>query len=351
MALSGPAVKVYDLLDADVFGRLMRRPKVLEEDLEARGHQTIVIDEIQKLPGLLDEVHRLIERKKVRFLLTGSSARKLKRGAANLLAGRAWEAQLFPLVTPEIPGFDLDTYLHRGGLPHVYTSGFPDEELASYVNLYLREEIQAEALTRRIEPFARFLDAVGLSNGEELSFEGLASDCGVPARTVQNYVGILEDTLVGFKLAPFLATRKRKAITRAKLYLFDVGVAGSLAQRGRPLRKSEAFGRAFEHFIVGELRAYLSYRRMRLPLQYWRSTSGFEVDAIVGKELAIECKASELVSDKHLRGLRALKEEGLIRRHLVVSLDPEPRVTADGIEIRPWESFLGDLWQDQLLSV
>lgn len=321
----------------------------MEEIINKERPSLLIIDEIQKLPQLLDEVHRLIEKKKTRFLLTGSSARKLKRAGVNLLGGRAWEAALFPLVYPEIPDFDLLKYLHAGGLPHIYTSKEADEELHAYLNLYLKEEIQDEALVRKIEPFARFLDTMGQSSGEELSFEGIASDCGVGAKTVQNYVNVLEDTLMGYRLFPFLKTKKRKAITRSKFFLFDVGVAGALAQRGSFGPKSEAFGRAFEHFIVGEARAFLSYSRLRLTLGYWRSTSGFEVDLLIGDKLAIECKSTSFVTDKHLKGLRALKEEGLVQNFLIVSLDEETRMTDDHIQILPWREFLIRLWNRDFL--
>lgn len=342
-----PNARVYDLLDADVFNRLLREPKLLGE--ESAAPAVIAIDEIQKMPRLLDEVHRLIEKQKRTFLLTGSSARKLKHGAANLLAGRAWEARLFPLTSGEIAEFDLLRYLNRGGLPQVYDSDDFEEELKSYTNLYLREEIQAEALTRNLPAFARFLDAIALSNGEELNYQGLASDCGLPASTVTNYVQILEDTLLGFSVPAFKRTKKRKAITRAKHFLFDVGVTNALCHRGVIQAKSELFGKAFEHFIVMELRAYLSYERKDLELAYWRSTSQFEVDFIVGDELAIEVKSTDLVTDRHLKGLRALKEEkNLVRNFMVVSLDKHPRTTEDGIHIVPWRVFTERLWASEL---
>ena len=338
-----PAAKVYDLLDTEVFTRLVRRPKLLEEE-NPDPNCIIAIDEIQKLPGLLDEVHRLIARNGRRFLLTASSARKLKRGAANLLAGRAWQAALFPLTWHEIPDFDLLVYLNDGGLPHIYGSPDAAEELDSYVSLYLQEEVQAEALTRNIQGFTQFLDAIALSNGEELNYQSLSSDCGVPARTLKNYVEILEDTLVGYRLDAFTATKKRRAITRHKHFLFDIGVVNTLCQRGQIRPKSELFGKAFEHFIINEVRAYVSYRRLRHKLQYWRSTSGFEVDLIIGREQAIEIKSSSLVADKHLKGLRALQEEGQIKFYSLVSLDPVSRTTRDGIRIYPWEDFLRSLW-------
>jgi len=344
-----PEARTYDLLDADVFNRLLREPRLLAEENER--NVIIAIDVIQTLPQLLDEVHRLIERDKRRFVLTGSSARKLKRGASNLLAGRAWETRLFPLTFGELPRFDLTRYLNRGGLPQVYDSDDFAEELKSYSNLYLREEIQAEGLTRNLPAFARFLDAIALSNGEELSYQGLASDCGLPASTVVNYVQILDDTLLGFSVASFKRTKKRKAITRGKHFLFDVGVTNTLCRRGVIQPKSELFGKAFEHFIVLEARAYLSYARRDDELAYWRSTSQFEVDLIIGDRLAIEIKSTDLVGDRHLRGLRALKEEkGLIRDFAVVSLDKHARRTEDGIHIWPWSEFLQRLWSGDLLD-
>lgn len=287
----------------------------------------------------------------MRFVLTGSSARKLKRGAANLLAGRAWEARLFPLTRDELgASFDLITYLNDGGLPDVYGSAHARAELQSYVSLYLREEIQAEALTRNVPAFARFLDAIALSNGQELNYQGLASDCGVAPGTLRSYVEILEDTLIGFTVPGFARTRKRKAIQRAKHYLFDVGVVNALCRRGRIEPRSELFGAAFEQLTMQEVRAYLSYARLDLPMQYWRSTSGFEVDLVLGDDVAIEVKSTALAQDKHLRGLRALAEEGLMRKLIIVSLDEVPRTTSDGIEVLPWGHFLAQLWSGVLVA-
>jgi len=342
-----PAVRLYDLLDAGVLRRLARRPELIGE--ESQPNEVVVIDEVQKLPPLLDEVHRLIEARGTRFLLTGSSARKLRRGGANLLAGRAWTASLLPLASSEIPGFELVRYLNRGGLPFVYQSASPEEELASYVDTYLREEIQAEALTRNLGHFARFLDAIALVNGEELAYQTLASDTGIQAKTIRNYVEILKDTLLGFEVEAFRATKSRKAIARSRFYLFDIGVTNTLCQRGAIREKSELFGKAFEHFIMLELRAYLSYTRSRKALCYWRSTSQFEVDAVVGRDVAIEIKASDAVSDRDLRGLHALREEGLVARYLVVSLDPQPR-RSHGVEIWPWQQFLAELWRGRVIG-
>ena len=346
-------VKVYDLLDADVFARLAKRPKLLGEELSPTNgpfQKLIVIDEIQKLPSLLDEVHRLIESKQMRFLLTGSSARKLKHGGANLLGGRAWEASLFPFTANEITDFNLLRYLNQGGIPHIYLSDEPTEELRSYVNLYLREEIAAESMIRKIDQFARFLDVMALQNGEELHYQGLASDSGVPARTLQNYVQMLEDTLIGFQVPAFQSTKKRKAISRSKFFFFDVGIVNSLAQRGEIHPKSELFGKCFEHFLFMEIRAYLSYRRKQEALQYWRTGTGFEVDCVIGKNLALEFKATDMVTERHLRGLKALREEGMVQNFAIVSTDPVRR-EVDGVTVYPWQEFLTALWSDQLFRI
>jgi predicted AAA+ superfamily ATPase len=339
------SAKIYDLLDADVYNQLLRRPKVIEEALLTDNpEKIIVIDEVQKLPMVLDEVHRIISKYNVRFLLTGSSARKLRHGGANLLAGRAWQAELFALCSQEIPNFDLTTYLNTGGLPAIYATPLAHEELRSYVGTYLKEEVQSEALTRNLPAFAAFLDAIALSNGQEINLESLASDCGVSPMTLKNYLSILDDTLIGFALPGFTKTKKRKAISRAKYYLFDIGLVNHIAGRGVIRPKSELFGRAFEHFVLLEIRAWNSYRRHYKPISYWRSTSQFEVDFIIGNELAIEVKATDLVQDRHLKGLRALREEGLVKEYCVVSCDQEKRVTEDGITIYPWREFLSRLW-------
>jgi predicted AAA+ superfamily ATPase len=341
-----PSAHVYDLLDPVTFQRLLMNPSLISQ--ETSQHDQIVIDEVQKLPQILDEVHRLIFSRNQKFLLTGSSARKLNRRGTNLLAGRAFRADLFPLTSREIPDFDLLKYVNSTGLPEFYGSPLAKDFLHAYVGTYLQEEIQAESLTRNLPAFTRFLEAIALSNGEEMNFASISSDCGVPVRTLAGYLSLLADTLLGFEVPAFVKTAKRKAVSRSKHYLFDIGVVNTLANRGEINYKSELFGRAFEHFIALELRAWLSYTNQRLPLQYWRSTSKFEVDFVIGNSLALEVKGTDLVSDKHLKGIRALKEEGLIHRYGVVSRDPNYRLTNDGIEIWPWKLFLDLLWEMKL---
>lgn len=338
---------VIDLLESRTYRDYLRNPSILSEQ---KLNSIVVVDEIQKLPELLDEVHRLIEKEKLTFLLTGSSARKLKRGGANLLAGRAWWAELFPLTSNEIPDFDLLTYLNRGGLPVIYPSSEYIEELRAYTSLYLKEEIQNEALTRKIVQFAEFIELIALSNGEEINFHSIGSDCGVSPNSIKNYIQILEDTLIAFQLKAFTKTKKRKAIFRSKLYFFDIGVTNSLANRGEIFENSELFGKALEHFIILEVRAFLSYSRKNTKMHYWRSTSKFEVDMILDDKWAIEIKGSKSIHDKHLKGLRALKEEGIIKNFAVISCDQNERKTQDNITIFPWNIFLERLWKGQIID-
>ena len=341
-------IRVYDLLDMQVYRRLLKRPRILEEE-NRKERRIIVIDEIQKYPSLLDEVHRLIEEEKFRFLLTGSSARKLKRKSSNLLGGRAWRADLYPLSWVEISDFDLTKHLNQGGLPTVYTSLDYDEELRNYIGLYLKEEIKNESLTRNVPAFAEFLDAIALSSGEEINYESFSNDLQVSPSSLKNYIEILNDTLVGFPLPGYTKTKKRKAITRAKYYLFDLGVTNALCQRPFIEEKKELFGKAFEHFIILEVRSYIGYLRKDYKMNYWRSTSKFEVDLIVNGKIAIEIKSTELVQDKHLKGLRALKEEQLMERYIIISLDTNIRQTTDSIDILPWETFLKELWNGMII--
>ncbi len=345
--LAGSA-QVIDLLDSRVYLALSARPYELEQMIGARKKDLVVIDEIQRIPELLNEVHRLIENEGLTFLLTGSSARKLRRGQANLLAGRVWQARLFPLCSREIPGFDLERYLRFGGLPAVYLSDYPAEELDAYVNTYLKEEIMAEGLVRRLPPLSRFLNTIAMASGEMLNITSLGSDCQVAPSTVREYLALLEDTLVGFTLPAWTESKKRKAIRTAKFYLFDPGVTHVLAGTESLDRNSNLYGKAFEQFLAMELRSWLSYRRKRSALSYWRSTAGHEVDFIIGSEVGIEVKSSRAIGPEGYRGLVALREEGIVPRLYLVSQDPRAR-ESDGIRALHWADFLDELWAERLL--
>lgn len=342
-------IPIINLLDSGLFLRLSAKPQELESIIQAYAdHSRVVIDEIQRVPMLLNEVHRLIEEQHLRFLLTGSSARRLRQQHTNLLAGRAWEAHLFPLTYAEIPNFDLSRYLQFGGLPPVYLSEYPKEELTAYVHTYLQQEIQMEALVRNIPAFSRFLTVAALTSGQILNFTAIGSDTGISPSTIREYYQILQDTFLGFLVPSWNKSVKRKAISTAKFYLFDLGVKNTLAQIAHIDPVSNLYGAAFEHFIALELTAYLSYRRLHLPLQYWRSTHGHEVDFILGDHIAIEVKATKEVGDKHLKGLQALAEEGVCQKYYLISSDPLPR--KKGLfEILYWQDFLDKLWAGEIL--
>jgi len=346
----------YDLLLSTEYQRLLREPNIVREQCLAAGvdansqRDPIIIDEIQKIPALLDEVHWLMENKGLRFILCGSSARKLKRGHANLLGGRAIRYELYPLVFPEIPGFSLIKALNSGLIPRHYDSAKPKRLIQSYVGDYLKEEIAAEAFTRNIPSFSRFLEVAALSNGEILNYTNIARECGVTSPTVKEYFQILEDTLIGRQLPAFQKRKKRRLVTSPKFYFFDLSPVIHLSRRSKVVPGSELFGRAFEHYIWMEIIAHSSYSELFYPVSYWRTASGFEVDFILGDhEIAIEVKSTELANTTHLKGLRRFKEEYSVRRSILVSLDSRPRKTENQIEILPWQIFLEQLWGGEVI--
>lgn len=344
-----PNAKIYDLLKSDEYTRLLRRPQLLREELLSFGEETlVVIDEIQKIPQLLDEVHWLIVNRGIRFILCGSSARKLKRIGTNLLGGRAMSVKLYPLVSAEIPDFDLVRGINHGMLPRHYLAANPKKRLEAYIGTYLKEEIQDEAVVRQLAAFNRFLDVAAQSNGEIINYKNIAQDCGVSAVTVKEYFAILQQTLIGYMLPAFTDSKKRRAITAPKFYYFDVGVANHLLHRSNLQQGSVDFGHAFEHLMIQELIAYLSYSESDKALSYWRTASGYEVDVVIGNGLvAIEFKSSEEVQSKHTKGLKAFSEEYANARLIVVSMDINPRIL-NGVEILPAMDFLKLLWAGKI---
>lgn len=340
---------VINLLRSDIYLKLSANPSELEPMIDAfSNHEMIVIDEVQRIPMLLNEVHRMIEERHIKFLLIGSSARKLKQGHVNLLGGRAWTAELFPLTSYEIPSFDLERYLQFGGLPPVYLSADPEEELHAYIGTYLKEEIQAESNVRKIPAFSRFLQTSALTSGQMLNFSEIANDTGTAASSIREYYHILEDTFIGFMLTAWTKSVKRKAISTAKFYYFDIGVKNVLCGIKSLDKKTDLYGQAFEHFIVLEIRAYLSYRRIKETMSYWRSKHGAEVDLIIGDDIAIEIKASANVTDKHFKGLKTLSEENICKQYFLVSQDPINRKYSN-CEAIYWQDFLKKLWNDQIV--
>ncbi|HSO62302.1 MAG TPA: AAA family ATPase [Desulfobacterales bacterium] len=350
-----PESTVYDLLQTDLFLEFSKRPSLLRERLLAaepkRLKEPIIIDEVQKVPQLLDEIHWLIENKGLRFILCGSSARKLKRGKANLLGGRAWRYEMRPLVSAELGELGLLKALNRGMIPAHYLQEEYRKSLQAYVRDYLKEEVFDEGLTRNIPAFSRFFDAVGYSHGELTNYANIARDCGVDAKTVKEYYQILVDTLLGTMIEPYSRRQDRQVISKAgKFYLFDVGVAGAIIQRRIPQEKGEPFGKAFEHFILMEILAHRSYRELDYDLNFWRTKSGLEVDFILGRgEVAIEVKGSSRIDSSDLRPLKAFIQEYSPGQAFVVCNERLPRVH-EGIRILPWREFLKMLWDGTVIS-
>ena len=347
---------VYDFLKTDVFFELSKNPSLLRERLLAKEaaelKKPIILDEVQKVPQLLDEVHWLIENKGLRFVLCGSSARKLKKGHANLLGGRAWRYELFPLVSHEIEKVDLLRVLNHGLIPPHYLQNDEDckKSLAAYVQDYLREEVFAEGLTRNIPAFSRFFDAFGYSHGEMTNYCNIARECGVDSKTVKEYYQILIDTLLAIRVEPYKKRQSRQVITKAsKYYMFDVGVAGFLTKRHIVEQKGAEFGKAFEHFILMEIVAYRSYAGKDFSINFWRTKSGLEVDFVLGKgEVAIEIKGSSHVDKRDIYGLNAFTEAFSPKKSILVCNEKEKRVHGK-IAIIPWEVFLHELWSGKIL--
>lgn len=350
-----PDATYIDLLRLDTFERLRRNPSLLREDLQSKQPGDIVIiDEVQKLPDLLNEVQWLIVRKDIHFILSGSSARKLKRYGTNLLGGRALRCRLLPLVSAEIPDFNLIKACNNGMLPRHYLTENATKRLQAYVGDYLQQEIMAEALSRNLSSFTRFLEVAALSDGEMVNYNNIASDCGVSAVTVKEYFSILEETLVGFMLPAYTKVRQRRVIKAPKFYYFDVGIVNYLTHRVNLLPGSADFGHAFEHLIVQELVAYVDYRQKHVVLSYWRTASGIEVDVVVSDEyssdilFAIEIKSSEEIQNRHLKGLRSFRDEYPDTKLIVVGLDKISRATEDGISVLYATDFLKALWAGEL---
>jgi len=344
-----PDAIYIDLLNTDMKSRLSRRPALLYEMLHDKASGTLVIiDEIPEVPELLNEVHRLISERSLKFILCGSSARKLKRKGRNTLGGRALPVYLYPFVSAEIPDFDIDRAVNYGMIPSHYLAGNPLRRLAAYIEVYLKEEIKEEALVRNLGSFQRFLEVAALTNGEMINNNNIAQDCGVSATTVSSYFDILEDTLIGYRIPAFRKVMKRRLVGTPRFYYFDVGVANHLLHRKELTRGTTEYGHAFEHLMVQELYAYLHYRHSEEELTYWRTYTGIEVDAVIGDaRVAIEIKSVEEVMPKHLKGLKAFGEEHPQSRLIIVSLDPINRRIGE-VECIYVLDFFKMLWEERL---
>jgi uncharacterized protein len=340
----------FDLLLADVYQRLVNNPTLIRETVLANPEKSIVIiDEIQRIPEILNEIHWLITNTKTQFIMSGSSARKILRSEANLLGGRALRYELFPLISQEIPDFDLIKALNNGLLPRHYLATNPKKMISAYVGNYLRDEIIGEAKIRNATVFSQFLEAAAFSNGEMVNYTNIAAECGVSAPTIKEYFQILQDTLIGRFVPAYQKKPKRRVITAPKFYFFDVGIVNFLLKRGKIEMGTEVFGNAFEHFIYKEIYAHSSYSGLDYEISYWRTASQIEIDFVLGKnEVAIEVKASNTINSRHLKGLKAFMEEYKVNHALLICNENLPRKQGD-IWILPWRVFLEKLWGGELI--
>ncbi len=351
-----PNSLAYDFLKTDLFLEISKKPSLLRERILAKDglmlKEPIILDEVQKVPQVLDEVHWLIENKGLRFVLCGSSARKLKRGHANLLGGRAWRYELFPLVSQEIGKIDLLRVLNHGLIPLHYLQNDEDckKSLEAYVQDYLREEVFAEGLTRNVPAFSRFFDAFGYSHGELTNYCNIARECGVDSKTVKEYYQILIDTLLAIRVEPFKKRQSRQVITKAsKYYMFDVGVAGHLTKRHLREQRGAELGKAFEHFMLMEIVAYRSYAGKDFVINFWRTKTGLEVDFVLAQgEVAIEIKGVSRIDKRDMNGLETFVQVYSPKKCIMVCNEKEKRVH-DKIMILPWEIFLQELWGGKIL--
>ena len=345
-----PKAHVYDLLKSDVRMELQLHPARLREECEMLDDgELVIIDEVQKVPALLDEVHWLIENTGLRFILSGSSARKLRRSGANLLGGRALRQTLFPLVSAEIPDFDLERALNHGMLPRHYLTDNPAMRIQSYIGDYLQQEIVEEAIVRKLDSFSRFLQVAALSNTGIVNYTNIAQECGISSKTAKEYFSILEETLLGFYLPSYTKVIKRRVVQSPKFYFFDVAIPNHLLRRGTLQQGTDVYGHALEHFVVQELRAYLSYRHPLKSLTYWHTQDNkYEVDAVVGDaEVGIEVKSSHHITSHETRGLKAFGEEHPEAKLFLLSLEERPR-KLNGIEVWPVKQFLERLWAERI---
>ena len=345
-----PKAVYIDLLNSELRNRYRQHPEEFRESLLRHAPETLVIvDEIQKVPDLLDEVHWLMVNRGLFFVLSGSSARKLKKSGANNLGGRAIPETLFPLVSAEIPDFDLDRAIQNGMIPRHYMVANARNRLKSYIELYLKEEIIEEAAVQKVDDFIRFLEVAAISNGEMLNYENVATDCGVSANTVKAYYQILCDTLLGFEVPAYRKVIKRKLSKSSRFYFFDVGIANYLTGRHHLAPKTPEYGHAFEHLVMQEIVAYLGYKGIEEKLTYWHTYDDIEVDAVIGDaRVAIEIKSADLIQTNHKKGLVEFAKEHPNVKQILVSRDRISRRSGD-IDLYYVTDFFKALWNDEIV--
>lgn len=345
-----PKAVYIDLLKSDVRNRFKQHPEEFRESLLRYPPETLVIvDEIQKVPDLLDEVHWLMVEKGLWFILSGSSARKIKKSGANNLGGRAIPETLFPLVSAEIPDFNLERAVQNGMIPRHYAVANARNRMRAYIDLYLKEEIIEEALVQNADEFVRFMEMAAIMDGEILNYENVASDCEVSANTVKAYYKILVDTLLGFEVPAYRKVIKRKLYKAPRFYYFDVGIANHLTKRYHLAPRTPEYGHAFEHLIMQEIAAYLGYTNSDEELTYWHTYENLEVDAVIGDaRVAIEIKSKEHIDHDDKKGVTEFAKEHPDTRQIIVSRDRISRRSGD-VDLYYVTDFFKALWAGEII--
>lgn len=354
-----PDAIFFDLLHSELSLRYAKEPSLFREELlfihKDNPGQIIIVDEIQKVPALMDEIHWLIENTDFRFILCGSSSRQMKRHGVNMLGGRAWKYHFLPLCFPELGELDLLTIFKKGTLPSHYLSSQPNRALKAYLEDYLTLEIQAEGLVRNLPAFARFVDALRFTHGEMVNYTTISREAGVDAKTVRSYFDILVDTLFGYYVMPFRKRVSRDIISATpKFYLFDVGVANYICKYTFEDLKGPAAGKALEHYILTELIAYKFIREKDFEINYWRTKDGYEVDFVLERgRIALEVKISEKLTPADLRGLKLFHKEHQPEKSILICQTPRARHIQEddfGLDVMPIKTFLSHLWAGKIIE-
>ncbi len=349
--LQKKAILSITFLDGDTIDAFRRNPVLLRSMLRGKAEGFVIIDEVQLFPPVLLDIQHIMTHSEIQFLLTGSSARKLKKSGSNLLGGRAGIVSMHPLVWKEIRKMDpdLDTIFASGMLPKAFMAKTYQTQLRNYVRGYLDNEIATEGERRDLGVFSSFLTFAASENTELMNFSNVSRDIGMSADTIKEWYQILVDTFIGYYLRPYRKGSRRIPVSTSKFYFFDVGVARTAARMPVPSETMTEYGKMFENYIFMELKAYIDYSMTDDELYFWRTREGYEVDFVIDGKAAIEVKTSKNITTRELRGLRAFMDENAVNDYIIVCRELFERTTEDGIRIMPWKLFLDRLWNGEIL--
>ena len=350
--LQKKAILSITFLDGDTLDAFRRNPVLLRSMLNGKTEGFVIIDEVQLFPPVLLDIQHIITHSDMQFLLTGSSARKLKKSGSNLLGGRAGIVSMHPLVWKEIKDRnpDLDSIFATGMLPKVFLARSYQTQLRNYVRGYLDKEIAPEGERRDLGVFSNFLMFAASENTELMNFSNVSRDIGMSADTIKEWYQILVDTFIGYYLRPYRKGSKRTPVNTSKFYFFDVGVARVAARMPVPSETMTEYGKMFENYIFMELKAYIDYNMTDDELYFWRTREGYEVNFVIENKVAIEVKTARNITNKELKGLRAFMDENAVKDYIIVCRELFERTTEDGIKIVPWKIFLDKLWNNEIIN-